>query len=409
MVSEGSRCFAVVGAGPSGLYAVDRLSRLDASTRIDVFDRYPSPCGLVRYGVAPDHQGTKAISRVLERSLERPNVRFFGNVEVGRDIPLALLREHYDGVLIAGGVGSDRRLGIEGENLRQVIGSWDFISWINGRPGHDSVPVDLAAVRKVVVIGLGNVALDVARLLLKRGEQDSSDIVPEAAAELAAAPLEIVTIMGRGTIDGARFGQAELRELVSLPGVGISAEGADLSSGAIGEIIRSNVRSGSPELSFRFGAAPEAFIGSGRVAAVRVRREEYDETIDADLVVTCVGFECLPLADFELRNGRYRHEENRIAPGLYVAGWAATGPRGTIASSRSAAFAVADRMNAETPSSSKSAIAPEHVRDAVDMAAWRRIDAAERAAATGARVRTKFTTVEAMLKVARGGDRKNGE
>lgn len=409
-MSGGSRRFAVVGAGPSGLYAVDRLSRLDPVAQIDVFDRYPSPCGLVRYGVAPDHQGTKAVSRVLERSLERRNVRFFGNVDIGSDVSLAELREWYDGVLIAVGVGRDRRLGIPGEDLGQVVGSWDFISWINGRPGDDRAPADLSAARNVVVVGLGNVALDVARLLLKRGDGGSSDVMPAAAAALAAAPLERVTIVGRGSIEDARFGAAELGELLSLPGIGVWMEGdsAD-SAGAVGEAIRTSVRSGSPELAFRFRTAPTAIIGNGRAVAVRARCADREDIIPADLVITCVGFACVPFADLDLRDGRFSNDRNRIDEGLFVAGWAASGPRGTIASSRNAAFAVADRMNAEIVASSKPGIDPGRVPQAVDLTAWRRVDAAERAAGGGGRVRTKFTTVEAMLNVARGGDQKHGE
>jgi ferredoxin--NADP+ reductase len=347
---------------------------------------------------------------VLERSLERQNVRFFGNVDVGGDVSLAELRESYDAVLVAVGVGEDRRLRIPGETLDQVVGSWDFISWINGRPGHDTPPVDLAGVRKAVVIGLGNVALDVARLLVKGGAESGSDIVPEAAKALAAAPLEQIVILGRGSSQDARFGYGELQELLSLPRVGISVTGdcAD-STSAIGETIRNSVRSGTPELLFRFRADPAAVVGSGRAEAVRVRSGGEEEAIPADLVVTCIGFSCVPLADLDQQDGRFQHDENRIAPDLFVAGWAATGPTGTIASSRSAAFAVADRMNNEVHASSKSGIDLERVRHAVDLSGWRRIDAAERTAAGDGRVRTKFRTIEAMLNVARGGDQVHGE
>jgi ferredoxin--NADP+ reductase len=389
---------------------VDRLTRLDPEARIDILDRLPSPFGLVRYGVAPDHQGTKAIVRVLERALHKPGVSFHGNVEVGRDVTIEELRACYDAVLLAVGVGGGRRLGISGEELPQVVGSWEFVSWINGRPGHDMPPADLSQVRSAVVVGLGNVAIDVARTLLKRGAWDGSDLGAEVTAALAAAPIERVTIVGRGTIEEARFGHGELRELVSLPGLAVKVDPpAEYASNAIAQLLRDASGDGDKQLHFRFGAEPIAVLGKERAEALRIRTRVGEESLPADLIVTCIGYICAPLSGLVQTSGRFVHHDNRIATDLFVGGWAATGPRGTIASSRAAAHAVAERIHSETIASGKSGLDPTRLRDAIDLAGWRRLDAAERAGARRSRVRAKFTTIEAMLRVARGGDHQNGE
>ena len=180
---------AIVGAGPSGFYAADGLLRARPDLHVDIIDRLPTPYGLVRAGVAPDHQGTKAIVRQFEKLLQQPDVRFAGNIEVGRDLSWEELDEGYDAVIVATGMVVDRKLGVPGEDLSHVWGSWRFIGWLNGHPDCRSGP-DLSAVQSVAVIGNGNVALDAARLLAKSAEEMiRSDIVPEAGAAIAAAPI----------------------------------------------------------------------------------------------------------------------------------------------------------------------------------------------------------------------------
>src|SRR5262245_8346295 len=207
---------AIVGAGPSGFYAADGLLRARSDLHIDIIDRLPTPYGLVRAGVAPDHQGTKAIVRQFEKLLGQPDVRFAGNVDVGRDISWEGFEAAYDAVIVATGMVIDRKLGIPGEDLPHVWGSWRFVAWLNGHPDFRAGP-DLSLVKSVAVIGNGNVALDVARVLAKGADEMArSDIVPEAGAAIAKAPLTDIWVIGRRGPEHASFTNNELAEMGRL-------------------------------------------------------------------------------------------------------------------------------------------------------------------------------------------------
>src|SRR5713226_6728056 len=207
---------AIVGAGPSGFYAADGLLRTNPDLHIDVIDRLPTPHGLIRAGVAPDHQGTKAVARQFDRLLARPDVRFAGNIEIGRDLSWDELSAAYDAVIVATGMVIDKKLGVPGEDLAHVWGSWRFVGWLNGHPDFRQGP-DLSKVKSVAVIGNGNVALDVARVLAKSAdEMAKSDIVPEAGAAIATAPLTDITIIGRRGPEQASFTNNELAEMGRL-------------------------------------------------------------------------------------------------------------------------------------------------------------------------------------------------
>ena len=207
---------AIVGAGPSGFYAADGLLRPNPDLHIDIIDRLPTPYGLIRAGVAPDHQGTKAVARQFDRLLARPDVRFAGNIEIGRDLSWDELITGYDAIIVATGMVIDRKLGVPGEDLAHVWGSWRFVGWLNGHPDFRQGP-DLSKVRSVAVIGNGNVALDVARVLAKSAdEMAKSDIVPEAGAAIAAAPLTDIHVIGRRGPEHASFTNNELAEMGRL-------------------------------------------------------------------------------------------------------------------------------------------------------------------------------------------------
>ncbi|MBL8673435.1 MAG: FAD-dependent oxidoreductase, partial [Rhodospirillales bacterium] len=212
-----SPSIVVVGAGPSGFYAVDGLTRALPECRVDVVDRLPTPFGLVRFGVAPDHQGTKGVARQFDRLLTKPSIRFLGGVELGRDVSLDELRDLYDAVVIAIGCHRDRRLGIPGEDLAGVFGSAAFTAWFNGHPDFAALAPPLADARSVAVIGNGNVAIDVARVLAKTAdEMAKSDIAPTAAAAIAAAALRDIGIHGRRGPAESSFTNNELAELGRL-------------------------------------------------------------------------------------------------------------------------------------------------------------------------------------------------
>jgi len=388
---------AIVGAGPSGFYAADGLLRGRPDLRIDVIDRLPTPYGLVRAGVAPDHQGTKAVVRQFDRLLAQPDLRFAGNVEVGRDISWEDLREHYDAVIVATGMVIDRRLGIPGEELPHVWGSWRFVAWLNGHPDFRKGP-DLSQVKSVAVVGNGNVALDVARLLAKTpDEMAKSDIAPEAGAAIAAAPLTDIHVIGRRGAEHASFTNNELAEMGRLARAIAVADPSVLEAMApesdpTPEKLRKtkNIETlkgfaghkpGDKPLAvhFRFHAAPEA-IRAGEV-------ELSTASIAADLVVTCIG---------------YTGEAFPQGEGVFAVGWARRGPSGTIPTNRADSHAVAQQVLAflkdRDPKSG-----PDVLPVAVDSAGWHRIDKAEVAAgAQQGRPRVKLTDWQALLDVAQG-------
>jgi ferredoxin--NADP+ reductase len=401
---------AVVGSGPAGLYCAEKLARDLADARVDVIERLPTPFGLVRGGVAADHQVTKAVTRVLERPLASGRIAFLGGVEVGRDVSLAELRELYDAVVLATGAGEDRRLGVPGEGLASVVGSGAFVAWANSCPGADDLAPLVRRARHVVLVGNGNVALDVARLLAKTpAEFAGSDLDPGVEAALAEAPLETITILGRRGAGETGFSQVELEELGRLararPMVDADALPAD---GPIAKVLRGFAETDGEapvRIRFLFGRRPEAFLGEGRVAAVRVARVEGgEEVLPADLVVTCIGyatrFEGLTVVD-----GRIANDEGRIEPGLYVTGWARRGPSGTIATNRAEAHQVAQRIVAEIGVGAGrpgGEVLAARGMAPISWDGWRAIDAAERAAAPAGRVRLKLRTVDALRAAVRG-------
>jgi ferredoxin--NADP+ reductase len=376
---------AIVGAGPSGCFVAQALLKLRPDARITIFDALPVPYGLVRYGVAPDHQGTKAITRQFDRLFERQGVTFAGNARLGRDMALDDLRAAFDAVVLATGLHADRRLGVPGEDLAGVHGSGAVTRGWNGWP---EAPVPVLGPR-VVVVGAGNVALDVARLLAKApGECAGSDLGCDPGAGVRE-----ITVVGRSPAGAAKFDAVMLREFGHLADCAVSVVGAQ-GEGPVVEALHAldgHAPAGAGKrLTFRFGLAPLGIEGAGRV-----ERIVFDGlTIPCDSVVTAIGFqgEDQPAAD----------AEGVIAPGLHAAGWRKRGPRGTIPENRADAQIVAARIAADLPATSaKPGLIPT---GAVDFAGWKRIDAAETAAAPEGRVRAKITTLAGLLALAREGD-----
>jgi hypothetical protein len=375
---------AIVGAGPAGFYAADGLLRANPDLSIDIIDRLPTPFGLVRAGVAPDHQGTKAVVRQFDRLLAQPTVRFCGNVEIGRDLSWDELSEHYDAVIVATGRVIDRRLGIPGEDL--ALGSWRFIAWLNGHPDFVGKGPDLSKVKRVAVIGNGNVALDVARVLAKSAdEMAKSDIVPEAGAAIAAAPITDIDILGRRGPEQASFTNSELGEfgrlaravpLVDAKALDVAPPPSDptpekLRKNKNLEILRGFAanKPGSKPVSmhFRFNTSLAAIPG------------------DYDLVITAIGYDGEKMPEGE---------------GIFSVGWARRGPTGTIPTNRADSHAVAkqvaDWLADRAPKSGTDPMPP-----CVDAAGWHRIDKAEIAAgAKSGRPRTKVTDWQALLDIA---------
>jgi NADPH-dependent glutamate synthase beta subunit-like oxidoreductase len=389
---------AIVGAGPSGFYAADGLLRTNPDLHIDVIDRLPTPHGLIRAGVAPDHQGTKAVARQFDRLLARPDLRFAGNIEIGRDLSWDELMTGYDAIIVATGMVIDKKLGVPGEELPHVWGSWRFVGWLNGHPDFRQGP-DLSQVKSVAVIGNGNVALDVARVLAKSAdEMAKSDIVPEAGAAISAAPLTDIYVIGRRGPEHASFTNNELAEMGRLSrAVAVTdAKGLDATPPASDptperlrktknlEILRgfANNKAGAKPVTvhFLFQAAPVAFK-PGMVELTTGK-------LPADLVVTCIG---------------YGGEDFPRREDVFPVGWARRGPTGTIPTNRAESHAVAQQvmawLKARDPKSG-----PDVLPIAVDAAGWHRIDKHEVAAgAAHGRPRVKLTDWQALLDVAQDG------
>ncbi len=432
---------AIVGAGPSGCYVADGLARKLPGAQIDVFDRLPTPYGLVRGGVAPDHQGTKNIARQFERTLGREGVRFLGNVSVGREISFDELKAAYHVLVITIGALEDRRLGIPGENLDAVYGSGRFVAWYNGIPDGRDLDPRLDG-KSLAIVGNGNVALDIARLLAKSpGELDGADLCAHARSAFEAASIEDIWLIGRRGPAEASFTNAELAEFGELARAAVLVdptqlptalpEGLAQEQGKLAQknldLLRTYAARGAQRerplrVRFLFHAAPVAILGDGRARELVLQgtRSEPGQTlpagetfrIPADTVVTAIGYRSTPFPGlpFDAVRGIVSNCEGRVEPGVYAAGWCKRGPQGVIPANRADSLAVADLILADLAALQAShkpggaaidtLLAERGVRP-VDFPGWQKINAAEVAAGAG-RPREKLTRLEDLLRVARG-------
>jgi hypothetical protein len=406
---------AIIGSGPAGCYLADHLLRLIPAASIDIVEKLPVPFGLIRYGVAPDHQSTKNVARLFDRLLSRDRVSFFGNVEVGRDVKLNELLSLYDAVVLATGAARDRPLGIAGEDLRGVLGSGAFVGWYNGHP--HSRPPAANRVRSAVVIGNGNVAIDVARILAKsREELAGSDLPHEVLNWLDEQPLETIHVIGRRGAAEAKFNDHELAELGTLQRARpvISDPAALAGDGAVAKILRdfadAPMRETPVSIHFDFNLTPAAFLGETDLRAVQFRSASGEVVeIPAQLAVTCIGYESLPCCTAAPENGVFANQDGKIDDRLYVVGWAKRGPSGTIPTNRVEAQQVAQKMAQEISEGNRSGTAAlrrvleERGVRSVDYAGWRRIDAAELSGASSERCRQKLCSTNEMLEAAHAG------
>ena len=426
------RHIAVIGSGPAGYYTSEACGKLfGEAARVDVIDRLPVPYGLIRTGVAPDHQSIKAVSRRYEATALGEHVRFCGNVAVGRDVSIAELVGLYDAVVIATGAPADRPLDIAGADLPGVIGSAAFVGWYNGHPDFAALAPPLAG-PAAVVIGAGNVALDVVRILAKTGaEFTGSDIVGHAYDALGGHGVEAITILARRGPHQIAMTPKELGELGHLDRATPRVDATDLPPARDDDILEPGVRksvgllrnfavmSSEPKpvtIDFDFFASPVRIEGDGQVERVVVERTRLADgsaittgetyTIPANLVVSCIGYKTPPIEGlpYDDRLGRFANIDGRIAPGLYAVGWARRGPTGTIGTNRPDGFAIADLIAADTTDDGgrrgraglDELLALRGV-DLVTFGDWQAIERAEIAAARAGSPREKFTSIEAML------------
>jgi ferredoxin--NADP+ reductase len=431
------RHFAIVGSGPAGFYAAEALAKAYGETaRIDIIDRYPVPYGLIRFGVAPDHQSLKAVSKRYDQVAEGGTVEFVGNVAVGKDVSVDELRGVYDAVILAIGAPHDRKLGIPGEDLPGVVGSAEFVGWYNGHPDFADLDPPLGGAN-AAVIGNGNVALDCARILSKnRHEFEGSDIVGHAIDALDRSTVQTVTILGRRGPHQISMTPKELGELGHLEVATPVVEEADFPPIDADEalepghrksitILRDFAASGpdgskAKRIVFDFFAKPLRIEGDGKAERLIVERTLLDadgaaqgtgETyeVPASLIVTSIGYQT-PRIDgvpYDERGGKFANEQGKIADGLYAVGWARRGPTGTIGTNRPDGYEVAELVAAAMPPGSDggkggskllNGLIEERGIKATCFDDWRTIEAAEVAAARPGSPREKMVRHEDWLK-----------
>lgn len=454
---------AVIGSGPAGFYAAgDLLSKEDLNVELDMFDRLPTPFGLVRAGVAPDHPKIKNVIKIYEKTASNPGFRFFGNVDVGTDIQHSDLASRYHAVIYACGAQTDRHMGIPGEDLKGSHPATEFVAWYNAHPDFADREFDLD-IERAVVIGNGNVAMDVARMLsVSRDQIGSTDVADHAIAPLTESSLKEVMVVGRRGPAQAAFTNPELLELPALTVADVIVDPADatldpisqrqLDEGILDKTRRRNVEilqeyaarepEGRPKrIALRFLLSPVEIQGDGKVEAivlaknelyrdgdgkVRPRETGETETVPCGMVLRSIGYKGVPIegVPFDSWHGTMPNDRGRVlnpetetpVPGLYAVGWIKRGPSGVIGTNKRDAQETASLVledlhdghlpDPEDPSrESLEALLAERVDDLVTYEGWQAIDAAESAAGEPqGRPRVKFASWDGLLEASRGAD-----
>ena len=438
---------AIVGSGPSGLYAAAAIAKARPTVRVDVIERLPTPFGLVRYGVAPDHQKIKQVEKALSRVFDSNAARFCGNVEIGTSVSLDELQHLYDVVLVACGAPKDRPLGIPGENLPGVYGSAAFVAWYNGHP---DFPVGVSPperwigldAREVAIIGAGNVALDLARVLsLARGEIDATDLPPPVGALVASAPIETIHVLARRGPLQAKFAPAELREMGRLEDATAWVDPRQLPSDAALATVAAeertakgknialfrefadaaNAKKARRSVRFHFLWSPTEIRGDDRVRSLVLNRNVLREgravatderwELPVGLILSAIGYRTAVLDGMPGGgNDAYANDDGHVRDNLWVTGWARRGPSGTIATNRSDAHEVVvsllGRLDGAAGHREGAAgfdrLCATRGIPVVSYQQWKRIDAAERAAAPGSSPRRKLVERSELLRAAHG-------
>jgi ferredoxin--NADP+ reductase len=417
---------AIVGAGPAGYFAALALNNLQSEElqfSIDIIERLPTPWGLVRSGVAPDHPKIKTVAKVFEKVANEPNFRLFANVELGTDVTIEQLKEMYDAVVIATGSALGKRLGIPGEDLPGSMSAAAFVPWYNSHPDFKDEEIDLSC-ENAVVIGAGNVAMDVARMLaLEPSELDSTDTADHAIDAFKGSAVRNIVISARRGPEHAAFTSPELRELPKLEHTNVIIEKSDIEAALTrtGENPEKDVKSNldamlliaeqeptnhARTMKFQFLATPIEIKGANRVEEVVFKRTGTDETfsIKCGLVITAIGYEAASLEGIPYEKGKVVNIDGRVEENLYVVGWAKRGPSGVIGTNKSDAADVMKLLVEDLK-------APKNAGDVSEIIAhnkvvtqmhWQAINEAEIAAGEPVgKPRRKAVTREELLKLGR--------
>ena len=393
---------AIVGAGPAGYFAAQALQNLADENRtfeIDMIERLPTPWGLVRSGVAPDHPKIKTVSKVFEKIASHETFRLFANVEIGSDISVAQLKEKYDAVIIASGTSLGKKLGIPGEDLRGSLSAAVFVPWYNAHPDFVGVDTPLDA-DTAVVIGAGNVAMDVARMLaLEPSELDPTDTADHAIEAFKKSNIRKVYVSARRGPEHAAFTSPELRELPKLEHTNVVIQKEDIEAAIVraGDAPEKDVKSNldamlliaeNPKsehertMQFLFQHTPKEILGTDRVEGVVYSTPNGDVTIECGLVITAIGYQGDAIDGIPYENGKVVNKDGRVNDNLYVVGWAKRGPSGVIGTNKSDAAGVMQLLVEDLKDPKNSGDISELLTHqiVVSQADWQKINEAEVAA-----------------------------
>ena len=428
---------AIVGSGPAGMYTAGALIAKCDGCEIDILDKLATPYGLIRTGVAPDHQTTKNVSRAYDKIMENENVRFVGNISFGDDISLETLKSLYDVVVMAIGTPKDRNLGIPGEDKDGTFGAQTFVYWYNGHPEfRDAVPH--LEVHNAIVIGNGNVALDVARVILKtKGEMLSSDLADHAGDHIFDSPLQTVRIVGRRGPEHAQFSTKELGELKDLDTASVMTD-PDLlpeqftsDDAKTEKVVNNNLAlmreyaqnqpsDDKRSLYLDYLLTPVEVLGDDKISALKLEKNRIEDgkaigtgefiELPCDLLVTCIGYELTNTGGLPVENGIVKNTDGYVEDCLYVVGWAKRGPSGTIGTNRLDSQQVVDRIledkcGGPDPDKTGAAGLDKYCHDnnisTVSFEDWRKIDQVEKDRAGEHSPRRKFVRTRDMLTLVR--------
>jgi ferredoxin--NADP+ reductase len=414
---------AIVGAGPAGYFAAQALQNLandDRVFEIDMIERLPTPWGLVRSGVAPDHPKIKTVSKVFEKIASQETFRLFANVEVGDDVTIAQLKDRYDAVIIATGTSLGKTLGIPGENLRGSLSAATFVPWYNAHPDFVGVDTPLDA-DTAVVIGAGNVAMDVARMLaLEPSELDPTDTADHAIDAFKKSNIRKVYMSARRGPEHAAFTSPELRELPKLEHTNVVIQKADIEAAIAraGDAPEKDVKSNldamlliaeNPKsehertLQFLFQHTPKEILGTDCVEGVVFSTPNGDVTIKCGLVITAIGYQAQGIEGVSYENGKVVNNDGRVKDNLYVVGWAKRGPSGVIGTNKSDSAAVIELLISDLKSPKSAGDISELLTHqvVVSQSHWQKINEAEVAAGeTKGKPRVKSVIRAELLKQA---------
>ena len=421
----------IVGSGPSSFYTIQSLLKDIPDVKIDIFEKLPAPFGLVRYGVAPDHQKTKNIIKLFDRFLNNENINFFGNVNIGKDLEVNLLSEKYDAVILASGASKDKKLNITGSDLQGFYGSGEFVGWYNGHPDFAHLNPDLSC-ENAVIIGNGNVALDCARLLAKsEHEFHGSDVTQYSMQTLLQSNIKNIYVIGRRGPSEAKFTIVELREMLSLKNFSpvidfdksniaqfLLSENLDTKTKKNLEILKGfKTELGEKNIIFKFLLTPSEVKGDKSVSEItffkntlvdgKIKKTDSSMTIKTGLIISAIGYSTDQIEDLELESNKnfYKNDGGFIKDNIFTTGWASSSSVGVIGTNKAGGTQISKKI-ADVVKSKKPAIGNffkerlnKNNKKYISNLDWKKIDNNELKTARPNFVREKMVDIDKIIEI----------